>query len=318
MTALSVIIPAKDVAPYIGTALSSLARNHHPDFEYIVVDDGSTDGTGDIVEARRGTLPQLRMIRNETPQGPSVGRNQGLAQARGRYITYLDGDDWLAPGYLPRTLEALRGLNVDFVRTDHVQVHGPRRVIHHAPEARVNRALDPREGILPANGKTMVDYPNAWSGIFDRERLTDDLLRFDTSLHSCEDRLWTWQLHLRAKSYARVPEIGVFYRREVGNSLTQVGDARQLHFLDAFRILIGGLSSAPGDVMFLPKAIRTFCALLIHHVDRQDRFPKELQRTLISRSVEMLRWLPQDLLDQTLREMGGKRGKRLLALWERG
>ncbi|CAL9453804.1 hypothetical protein SUDANB121_02510 [Nocardiopsis dassonvillei] len=318
MTALSVIIPAKDVAPYIGTALSSLARNHHPDFEYIVVDDGSTDGTGDIVETRHRSLPGLRLIRNETPQGPSNARNQGLAQARGRYITYLDGDDWLAPGYLSRALGSLRDLDVDFIRTDHVQVHGGRRVVHHAPEARVNRALDPRGGILPTDSKTMVDYPYSWSGVFDRERLTDDLLRFDPKLHSCEDRPWIWRLHLRGKSYARVPELGVFYRREVGTSLTQIGDRRQLHFFEAMTQVVDEVSADPADSAFLPKALRTFCAILLRQIDLQDRLSRELRLELHARGTQALRAMPMDLLDRTLREMGSKRGKRLLALWERG
>ncbi|MFY7064299.1 glycosyltransferase family 2 protein [Nocardiopsis changdeensis] len=315
MTALSVIIPAKDVAPYIGTALSSLARNHHPDFEYIVVDDGSTDGTGDIVESHHRTLPGLRMIRNETPAGPSEARNQALAMASGRYITYLDGDDWLAPGYLSRALAAIRDLDVDFVKTDHVQVYGAKRLVHHAPEGRINRPLDPRAGIMPANCKTMVDYPYAWSGVFDRERLTDDLMRFEPALHSCEDRLWTWQLHLKAKSYARVPEIGVFYRRLVSDSLTQVGDQRQLHFLDAFAQLIEQVSTTPGDEGFLPKAARSFCAILTHHIELEDRLTRELRREMSVRGTAMMRALPEDLLDRTLREMGGKRAKRLRTFW---
>ncbi|MFE6306030.1 glycosyltransferase family 2 protein [Nocardiopsis sp. NPDC057823] len=314
MTALSVIIPAKDVAPYIGDTLASLVRNDRPDFEYIVIDDGSADDTPNIVDDFRRRLPNLRMLRNPAPTGLSSVRNQGTAAADGRYLVYLDGDDWFAPGYLPRALDAIRSLDVDFIRTDHVQVYGDRRVLHEAPEARILRALEPRGGIMPSNARTMVDYPNAWSGVFDRRRLTDDLLRFDPALLTCEDRPWTWRLHIHAASYARVPEIGVFYRRAVGNSLTQVTDERQLHFLNAFRGTVEELSLSPETSVFLPKAIRTLCALICHHVDRKDRFSKELARDLLDRCSGMLRWLPQDLLDRTLVEMGGKRAKRLRAL----
>ena len=151
-------------------------------------------------------------------------------------MTFLDGDDWLAPGYLRQLVNAIDTLACDFVRVDHVQVKGRKRMVHRAPEARRGVVLDPRSGILPVSQSTMVDYPYAWAGIY--RRALGPRLKFPAGLHTAEDRPWIWRLHREARSYAVVSLAGVFYRRQVANSLTQTGDRRQLHFLDAFALVL--------------------------------------------------------------------------------
>ncbi|MFC7639895.1 glycosyltransferase family 2 protein [Streptosporangium lutulentum] len=163
MIKLSIVVPVRDAELYISDALASLARNAHRDFEFIVVDDGSVDATGQIIEDFRNDLPGLVVLRNETPVGLADARNLGLSLASGRYLTFMDGDDWLAPGYLGDLVEAIERLGCDFVRVDHVQVEGRRRVVHRAPLATRETVLKPRDHILPAAVKTMVDYPYAWA-----------------------------------------------------------------------------------------------------------------------------------------------------------
>ncbi|MFC7639894.1 hypothetical protein ACFQX6_01670 [Streptosporangium lutulentum] len=87
---------------------------------------------------------------------------------------------------------------------------------------------------------------------------------------------------------------GLFYRRMVSGSLTQTGDARQLHFFDAFDMVLADLEEE-----FVPKAVRTFCALLAHHLELSDRFSPDLRTRFEQRGVEFLRRLPQDLLAAT-------------------
>ncbi|GAA3750667.1 glycosyltransferase family 2 protein [Salinactinospora qingdaonensis] len=311
VTTLSVIVPVRNVAPYIVDTLVSLGRNARNDFEFIVVDDGSTDATPDMVDDRRSALPALTLLRNSASVGPSAARNRALAAATGRYITFLDGDDWLAPGYLPQAVEAIETLGVDFIKTDHVKATGRSRVLVRVPEGRRNVALAPRPGILPENATSMVDYPNVWSGVYDRTLLDRGLLTFAEDLHTAEDRLWTWQLHLHAESYASVPLIGAFYRREVANSLTQVGDERQLQFFDAHDRIWRELDAIEDGERYLPKLIRTYCALIAFHLNRLDRFTPRLRRELKSQAARRLRDMPSNLLAQTLAALGSER-ERLL------
>ncbi|MFC6080621.1 glycosyltransferase family 2 protein [Sphaerisporangium aureirubrum] len=291
MITLSVIVPVRDAEPYISDALTSLVRNARADFEFIVVDDGSADETPLIVEDVRDELPGLTVLRNTVPAGLADARNLGLSLASGRYVTFLDGDDWLAPGYLTQLVAAIDGLGCDFVRVDHVQVEGRKRTLNRAPEHRRGVVLKPRDGILPLNAKTMVDYPYAWAGIYRRD--LGELLTFPGHLHTAEDRPWIWRLHREARSFAAVSLAGVFYRRLVPNSLTQIGDERQLHFFDAFEMV---LAQVRAEEDLLPKAVRSFCALLAHHLELIDRFSPDLRGRFTARAGELLAGLPAELV----------------------
>ncbi|GAB2921599.1 glycosyltransferase family 2 protein [Nonomuraea fastidiosa] len=300
MTTLSVVVPVRDGERHIADALASLCRNAAPGFEFIVVDDGSADATADIIGGFAGDLPGLTVLRHPTPVGLADARNAGLAAASGRYVTFMDGDDWLAPGHLARLVAAIDGLGCDFVRTDHVQAEGRKRVVHRAPLARRGVVLDPREAILPAGVRTMVDYPYAWAGVY--RRSLGDLLHFPGSLHTAEDRPWIWRLHREAASFAVVSLAGVFYRRMVPGSLTQAGDERQLHFFDAFELVLKDL-----EPEFLPKAVRNFCALLAHHLTIGDRFTPELRARFAERGRDMLATLPREMVAESLAGMTAER-----------
>ncbi|MET7462865.1 glycosyltransferase family 2 protein [Nonomuraea sp. NPDC005501] len=307
MITLSVVVPVRDGERFIADALASLRRNARRDFEFIVVDDGSVDATADIVEDFRGDLPGLSLVRNPRPLGLADARNAGLTAAEGRYVTFMDGDDWLAPGYLERLVEAIDGLGCDFVRADHVQAEGRRRVVHRAPLARRGVVLDPRDAILPANVRTMVDYPYAWAGVY--RRSLRDLLHFPGSLHTAEDRPWIWRLHREAATFAVVSIAGVFYRRQVAGSLTQVGDERQLHFFDAFDLVFKDLEEE-----FLPKAVRNFCALLAHHLELAGRFTPRLRARFEERGAQAVRALPTGLVVDAVSRMSVQREAALRAL----
>jgi glycosyltransferase involved in cell wall biosynthesis len=292
---LTVVLPVRDARLYIGEALTSLQNNADPEFEFVVVDDGSTDGTSEVIDGFVGELPGLRVVRHDAARGLADARNAGLEVARGTYVTFMDGDDWVAPGYLTQLVAAIDGLGCDFVRVDHVQVEGRKRQTHRAPEGRRGVVLDPRSGIMPAFQRTMVDYPYAWAGIYRRE--LGPLLHFPGNLHTAEDRPWIWRLHREATSYAVVSLAGLFYRRLITTSLTQIGDARQLHFLDAYALVLEQVVDEP-DLQ--PKAIRQFLAVLAHHLRLARRIAPVERRQLTTRARSMLRELPGPMLAATV------------------
>lgn len=292
---LSVVLPVHNVEPYLADMLSSLARNADPDMEVVIVDDGSLDGTPRVIDEFGDRLPQLQLIRHDRARGLADARNAGLDLVRGRYVTFVDGDDWLAPDYLRRLVAAIDGLGCDFVRVDHVQVHDRQRTTHLAPEARRNVVLHPRSGILPATRRTMVDYPYAWAGVYRHD--LGPLLRFPSGLHTAEDRPWIWRLHREARSYAVVPLAGVFYRRQVAGSLTQIGDARQLHFLDAFAAVLAQVVDEPEAQA---KAVRQFLAVLAHQMQTDARLRRPARRLMRQRARIILAALPSDAVRAVL------------------
>jgi hypothetical protein len=177
--------------------------------------------------------------------------------------------------------------------------------------------LDPREAILPADRSTSVDYAYAWAGIYHRRLADKGLLHFTDGLRTAEDRPWIWKLHREADSFAVVSLLGVYYRRGVASSLTQIGDVRQLDFIRAFDQVLAETAQDREAAVLLPKAVRTYCAIISHHLGSIERFEPAVARKLKSMSAAALRRMPQDVLDEALDSMDVQRATRLRRLRRR-
>ncbi|MFF8956456.1 glycosyltransferase family 2 protein [Streptomyces sp. NPDC014894] len=314
MVKLSVIVPFFNVRTYAPDTLRSLRANSRDDCEFLLVDDCSTDGTSEILQSAVREIPGARLIRHETNGGLATARNTGLDAAAGTYLAFLDGDDWLAPGHFTRLLASMEELDCDFVRTDHVQCTARARTVRRVPVGRRGEVLDPRSAILPVDRSTAVDYPFAWAGMYHRRLLDRGLLRFTDGLRTAEDRPWIWRLHRDAHSFAVTGGLGIFYRRGVPSSLTQIGDIRQLDFIRAFDQVLAETADDRDAEKLLPKAVRTYCAVIAHHLSSAARFEPAVARKLRTSSAQAMRRMPQDVLREALDSMGGERAARLRRL----
>ncbi|MFS0696672.1 glycosyltransferase family 2 protein [Streptomyces nitrosporeus] len=316
MVTLSVIVPMCNVRDYCRATLKSLALNARSDFEFIVVDDRSTDGTFEILRDMIPSVPGALLLRNSENKGISATRNVGLAAARGTYVTFLDGDDWFAPGYLAKLVDSITAAGVDFVRTGHVRVYGKKREVVRAPVSPRAVPLDPASFVLPVDASSMVDYPLVWAGVYDRERLLAlDSLFFDQSLRTAEDRHWMWRLHLRTRTFAVTDLHGIFYRRDVAGSLTKIPDERQLDFIKCYEKVFQEVAVHERGYDLSFKVMRTLCAMIVVHLDRADTYDEFTRGLLMERSARALHNSPQDVLEETLRGMDARRVKKLRALW---
>ncbi|HWR53531.1 MAG TPA: glycosyltransferase family A protein [Bryobacteraceae bacterium] len=119
---ISIVIPLYNKVKYITRALSSVAGQTFRDFEAIVVDDGSTDGSGELAAGFPDR--RFRVIRQENA-GPGAARNRGLAEATGDLVAFLDSDDAWLPDYLERSVALLDSEEeVDAVTAGHIEIPG--------------------------------------------------------------------------------------------------------------------------------------------------------------------------------------------------
>jgi len=102
---VSVIMPVYNVALYVGRAIESILQQTFTDFEFIIIDDGSTDSTWEIVCSYQDD--RIIRIQNETNQGNYPSRNRGMKLARGKYIAVMDGDDIAWPERLKKQFNHL-------------------------------------------------------------------------------------------------------------------------------------------------------------------------------------------------------------------
>ncbi|MDN5586946.1 MAG: glycosyltransferase, partial [Brevibacterium sp.] len=306
---VSVIIAAKNAEETIGGSLKSLVNQRftRDELEVIVVNDGSTDDTAGVIDEFAEQL-NLVTIHNADSLGVSTARNTALEAATGSTITYLDGDDWYAPGHLRSLTDSITGLGVDFVKTNYLIVNGFNRKLRNAPCFTHNTALSPRNYILPHDASTMVDFPECWTGIYSRSMARRGLLEFNPDLRTCEDRPWTWRHHLEADSFAVVDTAGLCYRKGSATSLTAIFDERQLDFIPAFRSVFAMLEEKPEFRRFERKAVRNFLSILYFQIhNRGSSMNHEVRSKLNLGAVNTLNGVDTDVIDQALRNFGEHR-----------
>lgn len=305
---VSVIVPGHNAAHLVADTMTSIGKQLSgvERLEVIYVDDGSTDGSAELVASLPLPGVQLTVLRNRRSTGVSAARNRGLAQARGEFIAFCDADDWFAPGHLGTLVAEIERLDCDFVRTDLVQAFGSERTLIRAPQWRRGQVLAPKDSILPVAANSMVDHPSVSAGLYRRALLDQGLLRFDESLASAEDRHLIWRLHLEANSYAVVDAPGVFYRRGLVSSLTQVLDSRRLGYLAAFDDLRQRVVTQQQGALFAAKLIQTVLALTAQHLARTPD-----DAALVAGAQALVRRFPQDLVEQCASRLDDKRTKAL-------
>lgn len=100
---VSIIIPCYNIEQYIGETLQSLINQSSQNFEVICVNDGSKDNTLEVLNKYAEDYGIIKVY-NQPNAGVSVARNNGIAHAKGKYISFLDGDDLLHPNFIQNVL----------------------------------------------------------------------------------------------------------------------------------------------------------------------------------------------------------------------
>jgi len=132
---VSVVTPAYDAAWCIGEAITCVADQSVAVLEHIIVDDGSTDGTADVVRDLQVTFPHV-VLMEQSRIGSAGARNLGIEHARGRYVTFLDSDDLWRARKLERQIGFMERVGVPFTYGDyerHERGTGRRVGFHEAP-----------------------------------------------------------------------------------------------------------------------------------------------------------------------------------------
>ncbi len=96
---VSVVIPIYNVEKYIMKTVESVIQQDYSNIEIILVDDGSPDNSGKIIDELKKKDPRIICIHKENG-GVSSARNVGIDAASGKYVTFIDGDDWVEPNYI--------------------------------------------------------------------------------------------------------------------------------------------------------------------------------------------------------------------------
>lgn len=229
---ISIIIPVYQVEKYLPRCLDSILAQTYADFELILVDDGSTDNSGVICDSYSEKDKRIRVLHQQNA-GVSAARNAGLDAAQGKYIGFVDADDWVDTEMFRILHEDAKSENADIVMCDAVTKTDGK------PDA---------EDTIPMLDESCMIRKNDWSPallaymagavwrcLYKRELIKD--LRFPVGIKISEDRLFNLQAMGKADNL-HYDKRGLYYR------YVRLGSACYSYHDDLFEVACRGYDVA--------------------------------------------------------------------------
>lgn len=209
---LSVIIPVYNVAMYLRRCVESLLVWDEPAVEYLFVNDGSTDDSAEILSAYAKRDKRVRVIEKDNG-GCASARNAGLARARGTYIGFVDGDDFIDPSMFDKLLNRAQSGHYDLAFCGYWEYHETEGICKP-----MDTACRAEPYISGAYQEQAVQYLAVctgvaiWRFIYKREMLEQNHIRFHEDLRMFDDLPFRVESIFAAQSAVSVPECLYYYR----------------------------------------------------------------------------------------------------------
>ena len=214
MADISIVVPVYNVEAFLRTCVESILRQPFADFDLVLVDDGSTDGSGAMCDAYAASDPRVRTV-HKANGGLSSARNAGiewaLANSDSQWIFFVDSDDWIAPDCLRLLRDAADQAPLSMGSVAYVDNDGKTREVAHLPGG-----MAPPEKIFVSQ-RSIGTW--AWGKLYRKSDFA--LLRYPDG-RFYEDRFTTHKVFFKYHEVATVPEL-VYYYRETrpGNIVTK-------------------------------------------------------------------------------------------------
>lgn len=266
---VAVVVPAYNVAPYIGQCLQSILQQDYHDLQIIVVDDGSTDQTPAVLAEFARVDNRVQVIRQENG-GLSEARNTALRHVTAPLVTMVDGDDMLLPGVIRQWVEALTERpDIDMVISNFT--YNPRRAFVEAEISNLRRI--PATECLCRMLYRDRGYNMSACGRLMRTSVLENITFPSGKLY--EDLPFMWNVLLRCRYVSVSQSPGYYYRQRPGSILNTFTPNR-LDILDHCEKITGGIEPTQRTLLAASKD-RLFSAAcnILGHLQRNG-----LQNTL--------------------------------------
>ena len=229
MEKISVIIPAYNAEKYLEQCVESVRTQIYNNIEIIIVNDGSTDRTAEIIERLKEKDSRIRTLHKRINEGIGATRNSALELVTGQYILFLDSDDWIDPNHISDLYNLLVRTDSDvsianftrYIESDN------RYEIHITDDDYYEQIFTPQEWFTYQYGKPhnlSLCFTVPWGKLYKRS-LFDNILYYTGPFG--EDDRTTWKLYLVADKIAYMHRSTMVYRVN-GESLTQTTERSEV------------------------------------------------------------------------------------------
>lgn len=215
---VSIIIPVYNVAPYLLRAIKSVQTQDFVDWEVVLVDDGSTDGSSEQCDRIASADSRIKVV-HQSNSGVVVARQNGFSASTGEWILFLDGDDELAPGVLSHLVEQINVANADICRFGFVMIRQGGDVYDYPPPRYATKSLNE---LIAGVVATPLEITGTCIGdkIY---RRSVALAAFkdvgDVQIKHSEDGLFALAALLRATTFVTIPIVGYRYYLRSGSAV---------------------------------------------------------------------------------------------------
>lgn len=206
----SIIVPVYNSENFLRECIDSLLAQTYTDFELLLIDDGSTDHSGQICDEYARKDLRIKVF-HSCNRGVSTARNLGLSAARGRYVNFVDSDDWVTPDYLEKYVKARVEYDYDLVYAEMIRIseNGAQETVSLKEFfARSNGDLSEALAYLLECG----EFGFTCNKSFKREIIASNAVSFCKDFRMFEDAIFTSAYCLHINSIRLIPSAVYFYR----------------------------------------------------------------------------------------------------------
>ncbi len=229
---LSIIVPVYNVRAFLEKCIKSILAQTFTDFELILIDDGSTDGSGEICD-RFSTLDDRIKVIHKENGGVVSARKVGISAARGEYAGYVDGDDWIDAEMYEKMVHYMRSYDCDLVMCD--VAHESKSLPFSSGATRADMEAGYydyetlKSEILPkmlyaGDFYTFGIYPVIWNKLYRREKLISHQMAIDENIRIGEDAACVYPYLLDSKSLYFIKDMSLYHYRHSEKQMTAAYD----------------------------------------------------------------------------------------------
>ena len=181
---ITIIIPIYNAETYIETCILSLVEQSYKNIEILCIDDGSTDNSIEIVNKYANKDKRITVIKQENC-GVSCARNAGINNASGKYVLFVDADDFLEENACELLINKAISTNADIIQFNHKKIINNKLILYSEPHAETKESFLLLEHI--EKGFPKHDYIFCWDKLYKKEFLIKNNVQFDKNLKYSED-----------------------------------------------------------------------------------------------------------------------------------
>ncbi len=216
---VSIIVPVYNAEKYLKRCVDSILAQDYPHFELLLMDDGSSDGSGEICDAYAKADARVRVVHKEN-SGVSDTRNQALDLAKGTYVQFLDSDDWIVPEATRLLVQAMEDNKCDMVISDFYRVAGDR--LARKGDIEEKRVLNRQEfAACMIENPADFYYGVLWNKLYRRRIIEEHQIRMDVSISWCEDFLFNLEYIRHASTFFALQVPLYYYVKRKGSLVSQ-------------------------------------------------------------------------------------------------